>query len=254
MPSVVQTQTVSSVSYMLKDKSGEPIVSAFTAVNGRASPPSPRKLNGANGMTADTIHVRPHPQSHPEQLQDQKLPLSARDDWASGRRPSENGVQNTHYSVSPSLDERSPHSPTKRKRSSSVEDDQSYHSPDSVPAQARRRLDSYASGTRDSSPNTAPQVHPMAMEHSQQRTLPPMDRAEHDRNWPPRDSQDPNNAHYPNSRVVEMPQDGMHPQSVPGSQANGSMDSQHSLERSSTTEITRAGVQVDPKKRKRVSV
>lgn len=254
MPSVVQTQTIPS--YMLKERPGDPITSSFTAVNGRTSPPSPQKLNGTNGMTVDTIHVRPRSQPHSEQLQDQK-PLPTRDQWTSGPRPSENRAQNNQYSASPSLDERdrSPNSPGKRKRSTSSEEERFSRSPDGAPVQVRRRLDSYASVARDDSPNTVSQIHSSHMEQSQQRTLPPMDRADHDRNWSQRESQDmgPNGAHYHHARDVGSPQDNMHPQSASAAQTNGSMDSQYASERSSTTEITRAGVQVDPKKRKRVS-
>jgi hypothetical protein len=252
MPSVVQTQTLSSVAYMLKEKVGEPLVSTFTAVNGRTSPQSPRKLNGMHGMTNDTIHVRPISQPQPEQPQDQKLPLPTREEWTSGPRPAENGLHKGHYSVSPSSDGRdlSPNSPGKRKRASSSEDDQSYHSPEGAPVQARRRVDTYPPASRDHSPNTVTPSHPGTMEQPQQRTLPPIDRAEHDRNWPPREGQDPN-PHYPDPRAIGPSQEGMNPHPV--AHMNGSMDPQYSMERSSTMETTRAGAQVDPKKRKRVS-
>lgn len=240
---------------MLKEKSGEPLVSAFTAVNGRTSPPSPRTLNGLNGMTSDTIQVRSFSRNSPGQNQDQKAPFPGRDDQNPAPRLSENGLPTVHSSVSPSLSgSASPNSPGKRKRSSSVEDAHSYPSPDGTEP-SRRRLDSYVSVGRDDSPNTVSQAHPYSMEHSQQRSLPSMDRAEHERNWPPRDSQDGTQNGYSDPqhrdpRSVEAPQDpnsSTHPQ-------GGAVGPDNGVERSSTTEITRAGVQVDPKKRKRVSV
>lgn len=242
MPSMVHAPMMNSVGYMLKEKNGDSVVSAFTAVNGRASPPSPRRLNGvnanANGMTVDTNHVRPLSRLSPDRSQEQKAPLSRQDAWASVPRVSENGQQNGHRSVSPSLSDqdRSPHSPGKRKRSSSEEDNRSYHSPDGTSVPSRPRLDSYV--PRDDSPPHA------NMEQPQQRTLPPMDRADHERNWQRRESHDLPHGNYSNdhrdSRDLETSPDSMN---APSGMVN-----------SDGVEITRAGVQVDPKKRKRVRI
>jgi hypothetical protein len=266
MPSVVQTQTINSIGFMLKDKSEGPIVAAFTAVNGRTSPPSPRRLNNTNGMTTENLHVRPLSQHHTEPPPDQKGSLPGRESWTPAVRQPENGGQNSHYSVSPpssSEDERDGtiHSPPKRKRSSSAEDDRSYGSPESAPVQARRRLESYTASARDNSPNRLPQVRHLSMEHPQTRTLPPIDRADYDRNWPPREthpvsptkwiSRDspPNGVHHRDHRGMDHSRD---PNSTSPTH-NGMLDSHHLSDPSSTTEMTRAGVQVDTKKRKRVS-
>ncbi|KAF2787703.1 hypothetical protein K505DRAFT_122973 [Melanomma pulvis-pyrius CBS 109.77] len=255
MPSMVHAPIMNNVGYMLKEKSGDAVVSAFTAVNGRTSPPSPRRLTDtnvntnanttANPITVETNHVRSLSRPTPIQTQAQNAPLPGRDEWASGPRVSENGHrnghQNGHHSVSSSLSDQdtAQHSPGKRKRSISTDDVHSYHSPDGT---VRRRLDSYA--PRDDSPPNS------AMERSQQRPLPPMDRvdrvdrADHDRNWQRRESQDMPHANYSNShrrdsQDMETSPDSVNPR--PSSQM-GNLDG---------VETTRAGVQVDPKKRKR---
>lgn len=255
MPSVVHAPLINTTGFMFREKTTES-VSAFTAVNGRTSPPTPRNLNGMNGMSADSIHVRTLSRPTPEQTQDQKVPLPGRDHWNSTPRVSENGYPNGQHSVSPSLSDqdRSPRSPGKRKRSSSVEDDRSYPSPDDSSV-SRQRLDSYASVGRDDSPNTAVQAQQLAMDHSQPRARPVMDRPESERPWDP--SQATSHHGYQETqrrepRLTEHPQEGMHPNSTSQSQASA-VDASNGLERSNTTEITRAGVQVDPKKRKRVS-
>lgn len=251
MPSVVHAPLINTPSFMFKDRPGEQLASAFTAVNGRTSPPSPRNLNGLNGMNGDSTHVRPPARQTAGQPQERRVPSPNRDDWKSVQTVPENGQQNRQRSSPTYSDQgQSPTSPGKRKRSSSSEEDRPYHSPgESVPS--RRRLDSYASVARSDSPITVAQVQQLAMDHQQSRTLPPMDRA--DSPWPP--SRDGPNG-YPDPqnrdpRPMEPPQDNMHPNSGPPSQLNG-IDP-NGPERSSTTEITRAGVQVDPKKRKRVS-
>jgi hypothetical protein len=236
MQSMVQTQTLNNISFMLKDRAAESIASPFTAVNARPPPPSPPRLHGMNGMASDPSHLRPYSQPHTEHPQDQK-PLPSQEHWQPPPRPQENG----HYSASPTLDERdrSPHSPPKRKRSSSAEDGHSYHSVNSAPEQSRRRIGSYPSP--EGSPST---VEAMTMEQQQQRTLPPMKHSEHERPW---SSRDPHDAGTSNSHYRE---DGG------SSRGNGSMDPEHPshMESSSTTEVvTRAGVVVDTKKRKRVS-
>ncbi|KAF2466997.1 uncharacterized protein BDR25DRAFT_72223 [Lindgomyces ingoldianus] len=262
MPSVAQAPLMNSVSFMLKETSVEPVVSAFTAVNGRTSPPSPRRTNGVNGMSAETIHVRPLSHNRADETQDRKGTLPGREDWPSVPRAAETGVSNGHHSTSPqSVDRRtrSPESPGKRKRSSSAEDEfSSTQSPDSTSFQPRRRLDSYVGVSRDDSPQTTSQTQTSGMEHSQQRPFPPMDRADHDRNWPPRDSKEFVRATYESQprdpRRMESQQDSMSTSPTDDPQMMGATDSQNPGERSSTTEITRAGVQVDPKKRNNLRI
>ncbi|KAF2018058.1 hypothetical protein BU24DRAFT_164138 [Aaosphaeria arxii CBS 175.79] len=260
MPSVVQTQTISSGSYMLRERPAEPPVSGFTAVNGRGSPPSlpePRRVNGTNGMTTEPVLPRPLSQIHSPPLE-QKPPLPVREEWAA-HRPAENGAarHHNHHSVSPTLPpprDGSPQSPGKRKRSKSTEISSPYPSPTGDSTQSRQhRLDSYASASRDDSPQSISQARPV-MEPPIQRTLPPMDVAERDRAWPPQESHNRSPESYPDPqyrdpRAMEPnrePNREPHPGTIP--QSNGSTIES---ERSSTTEITRAGVQVDPKKRKR---
>ncbi|KAF2266711.1 trimeric LpxA-like protein [Lojkania enalia] len=258
MPSVVQTQLINNnVGFMLKEKATEPIVSAFTAVNGRTSPPSLPRTNGINGMTTEPLHVRPLSRNNTELNRDPRGQQPGRDDWTPAPRVLENGLQNGHHSsVSPPLhgSDGSPSSP-KRKRSGSIEDGRAVHSPDSAIAHHRRRLDAYAPVARDDSPNTLSQAQSAPMD-TQQR-LPPIDRPEHERNWPPRESHEAGHNNYPSPeyrdpRGMDNGQDGTNQTSPSGTQVNGPVDSQTPTERSSTIEITRAGVQVESaKKRKR---
>ena len=91
--------------YMLKEKPVESFAPAFTAVNGRASPPSPPTSTTAKAMSA-----RQSPSHYPEQ------------------RQSENEYRSDISSTSPdtSSGESSPDSPKKRRRTESIEAD---HSP-----------------------------------------------------------------------------------------------------------------------------
>ncbi|KAF2732439.1 hypothetical protein EJ04DRAFT_337047 [Polyplosphaeria fusca] len=265
MPSAVQTQVINSHnhSYMLKERAGEPAVSGFTAVNGRTSPPSPPRSNGNSDAPTEPLHVRPVSQSNVDHSQEHRLPFPGRDEWAPAPRVTTNALPNgyqsvspplTEGSVSPPLNEASPGSPSKRKRSSSAEDDHSDLSPDGFAAH-RRRLDPYASGRRDDSPSTAARGHPTPMD-TQQRILPPIDRPGHERNWAPRESQEAGHngyseSHYRDHRAMDSARESNNRASTSPTHMNGATDSQDGLEHSSTTELTRAGVQVDPKKRKR---
>jgi hypothetical protein len=101
MSAVLQLSVLSSQNpYMLKDKPGEPFTSAFTAVNGRGSPPTPRAPIALNTHQSPT-------QQHREQPP-----------------PAGNGYQ----SVSPTASSESssgassPDSPNKRRRSGSPEE------------------------------------------------------------------------------------------------------------------------------------
>ncbi|KAL5372491.1 hypothetical protein DPSP01_013453 [Paraphaeosphaeria sporulosa] len=93
MPSIVQATLINSGFF--KDKIGEQLASAFTAVNGRNSPPSPApRLNLFNGMTT-TTQPRPVSRHSPEES---KPRMSARDNWSPPRPAAgalqQNGVQN----------------------------------------------------------------------------------------------------------------------------------------------------------------
>ncbi|KAF2636038.1 hypothetical protein P280DRAFT_163341 [Massarina eburnea CBS 473.64] len=250
MPAAVHAPLINHAGFMFKERNGE--LPAFTAVNGRTSPLSPRKLNAMNGMSAGTIHTRPYSRESPEQPQDPKAPVPSREEWGAVRPATENG----HKSVSPTLsdEDESINSPTKRKRSSSAEEVRPYPDPSQEPTISRPRLDSYAPQQRGDSPNTIAQVRQLTMEHTQSRTLPPLDRtADSDRAWPPPRNGPHNNyheAHHRDPRPMEPSSDAMNRESQHDSQVV-TMEGPNGFERSSTTEMTRAGVQVDPKKRKR---
>lgn len=81
-----------------------------------------------------------------------------------------------------------------------------------------------------------------------------MDRPETERSWAPSHDTSRNaySDQHRDSRPMEHSQDGSYSSTGPQTQMSG-LDLPNGLERSSTTEITKAGVHVDPKKRKRVS-
>lgn len=205
-------------------------------------------------MNGDSVPSRPLSNHRPEENQERRGTLTGQE-WTPAPRTTENGRR----SGSPTTIERtSPESPGKRKRSSSAEEELS--SPDGdadgTSYHTRRRLDSYVGeNSRDHSPPDHSQSQHSRMEPSQQRPFPPMDRAEHDRNWSPPDSKEFVRATFESQQreANRMEPSQEHRSPPDGSQMQGTMDPQRYAERSSTTEITRAGVQVDPKKRKRVS-
>ncbi|OCK81464.1 trimeric LpxA-like protein [Lepidopterella palustris CBS 459.81] len=255
MPSVAQEPLPNGVDFLHKDKLGEPMRSGFTAVNGKASPPQAHNTNGihsTNGMTSDTIHVRPISRNSSEEAQDRKIPVPPKDDW---HYPT-NG--HGHRVVTPSTGSRrdSVDSSGKRKRpSSDEEEDNTYHPQDTAAAQSRRRVDAYDSAPGDDSPSTVSHGLPISIEHPAQRSYQSVDGERGDRTWETCEGAGSMNetqfeALQRDSRSMESSTGRINGSPEDGSGATGG-EGQMLAERSSTTEITRAGVQVDPKKRKR---
>ncbi|PVH90614.1 hypothetical protein DM02DRAFT_664874 [Periconia macrospinosa] len=81
MPAVVHALLINPMGFMFKEKPGEPLVPAFTAVNGRTSPLSPCKLSGINSMAADSLQILTRSSPPEQRLQEPRASLSARDDW-----------------------------------------------------------------------------------------------------------------------------------------------------------------------------
>lgn len=102
--------------YMLKEKTVEPFATAFTAVNGRASPPSPPGAVSTNGVS-----VRQSPSQHVDQR-------SFEHDYRAASHPS------PPESSSGTSSSESPH---KRRRSDSIDED---HSPVRNMEVAQQRL------------------------------------------------------------------------------------------------------------------
>ncbi|KAF2117859.1 hypothetical protein BDV96DRAFT_405120 [Lophiotrema nucula] len=259
MPSVVQTAVInSSAPYMLKERPQEPVVSAFTAVNGRTSPPSYLGPNGVHGVTTESQAVRPVTNSH--QALDRapsSSNLPSRNGWAPAPRVIENGYQNRHHqsgSVSPPLSstQGSPTSPGKRKRSGSSEESSSDTSQDGTDSQGHPRLDSYE--YHSSNHTGRAQTAPMDSQQQQQRTLPPIERPGNERGWTQQPQDARSNAypeqHYQDARAMEHTHNIINGNPAQASQATSQPDTQDSMELS-TIETTRAGAQVDPKRRKR---
>lgn len=223
-----------------KERHGESTASVFAPVNARQHPLSPPKLNMPlpHPTATDSAHVRSYPQPNAEQPRDQRASPQS-EQWQTGPRP----LGNNQYPASPPLDEGDRSSP-KRKRDGSIEDGRSSGSPTSQPALTRPRMDSYAPTSGTISPPLGGETAGM---EQHQRTLPPMNVIDHGRPWASRDPQQgaPLDSQYHESQAPN-----------PAPQSNGAAKvehPQHDMEVSSTTEITRAGVQVDVKKRKRVS-
>ncbi|PVH90765.1 hypothetical protein DM02DRAFT_412078, partial [Periconia macrospinosa] len=175
MPTAVHAPLINLMGFMFKEKPGEPLVPAFTAVNGRTSPLSPRKLSGINSIAADSLQILTL-SSLPEQPQQEpRASLSAREEWnpVPPANPMPLAGENVRHSVSPTV---SPTSPTatniKRKRSSSREGSPSNLSPEKPPA-TRSRSDSYPPLRHDVSPPTVSSVYHLVNEHLHSRTLPP---------------------------------------------------------------------------------
>ncbi|KAL5382196.1 hypothetical protein PMIN06_010654 [Paraphaeosphaeria minitans] len=259
MRSIVQATLINTGFF--KDKTGEHLASAFTAVNGRNYPPSPTpRLNTSNGVTTTT---QPRPVSRPSP-EDSKPRMSSRDEWSPPRPAAvvlqqndfQNGHQNGnsnihqngHSSTSPTLSNHDspPRSPTKRKRSPSTEGNS--QSPPDGPVGAHCRLDPHAPTRRGDSPNTITYVQKLDMDHQHPRTLPPVDRIDTDRSWAPCSGyHEPQPQRYDLLRTTDS---DLHQTSASQSQISV-VDAQNGLERSSTTKITKAVVQVDQKKPKR---
>jgi hypothetical protein len=260
MPVALHAPLTNTPGLMLKERTEEPLVPNFTAVNRKTSPTSPRKPYPVNNMSnPDSNHTRPTSRNSPEQPQRHQGALT-RVEWGPVRNVPDNDRQSGRSSPSPSEEDQSPTDSGKRKRSSSAEDRPPDQSLDGALA-TRPRLDSYAAAGRDS-PNTVAQVQQLAIEYPQQvaveypqpNTLPPMERSDPERAWA--QSHDRNGYHEVqrrDPRPREPSHDNMRPHSASYAQLNGVDDSDELEQHSSTTEITRAGVHVDPKKRKRVS-
>ncbi|KAF2809466.1 uncharacterized protein BDZ99DRAFT_28939 [Mytilinidion resinicola] len=248
MPSVAQP-FINGVEFGHKDKLGEPVRTGFTAVNGRGSPPQHKTngVNGTNGMPAsDTINVTPISRNSSEE-QDRKIPVPQREDW---QYSTTNG--HGHRIVTPpnGAERPSTGSPGKRKLSDSEEEANGYHTYESSTSQARRRVASYDSVQEDDSPNTVSHSVPVSIEHTTERS---------GSTWQPRQrAESMNDSQFAEALQRDSRQRdsrSMESEDRNGSPDGGSMtadgDTRNQGDRSSTTELTRAGVQVDPKKRKR---
>lgn len=265
MPSMVHAPLITPGFF--KEKTGDHLAS-FTTVNGRTSPPSPLRLTAINGMASNTVHPRPITLPSPERPHESLPREPTQDRWtppqpaveSAQRSAYENGNQNGNSSSSPSSSgsDRSILSPVKRKRSASIEGDRSLTSPEGAPGQ-RRRLDSHAPARRSNSPNTIAKVQQLVTDHPQPRTLPPVDRIDTERPWqaPPREmtysaqSRDAFHDTQIQHRELLRNSDSDSSRVSPLKTQLSAVEALNGSSPSSTTRTTAAGVQVDPKKRKR---
>ena len=199
MSAVLHMPLVNTAPFMLKDKIGESFAPAFTAVNGRPSPTSPNTSTTSQSMPA----------------------------WSSVSR--DPASRPASHSISPTITngDRSPDSPSKRKRSHSLEPDYARASSRDWGALPRTSL-------------TAPYHDQKQPAEPHQRTLPPIDRPDPERRW----TSDPNSYEAQHRDVHTL-------EPMQTSQPPSSAKTEPSVYEESVTELTRAGVQVEMKKRKR---
>lgn len=200
------------------ERAAEPFRPAFTAVNGRHS------------MSPDSKDQKPQIQPGSRAPQ---IPRHLANGYQSS---SSSSVSPTDSSAPP----RSPASPNKRRRSESQPDVQEIPNP------------APASTTLSAPPQTPLQTpvqeHSQRMDNNQQRTLPPLDRPDAERRWAtePRQVSD---MQYRDPRPTEPPL----AMPAPSQNPVASVTSPDSPEEQTPTGVTRAGVQVELKKRKRVN-
>ncbi|CAI6338728.1 unnamed protein product [Periconia digitata] len=252
MPAAVHAPLITPTGFIFKEKSGEPLVPAFTAVNGRTSPLSPRRPSGMSSMATDSLHILTRTTPPEQPPQEPKGPLPDRDDWHPAPPAAAAASDSArHRPASPTASPASP--PTtniKRKRSSSPEASPPSTSPDR-PTTTRSRLDSFPPLRQDVSPPAVSSVYHLVNEHPHPRTLPPIETSDPDLNWPA-SSHNAQHSRFETQRHESHrdPAAPMYPSSHSDSHGTG-LEGPNGSERSTTTEMTRAGVQVDPKKRKR---
>ncbi|KAJ4365007.1 hypothetical protein N0V83_008623 [Neocucurbitaria cava] len=203
--------------YGLKEKNAESFAPAFTSVNGRTS------------ISPISNEAKPTQPTEP----------------AAWSQPLDNGYRSSSDSVSPTISSgnRSPESLSKRTHAEFDEDSQARRSP----------ADSGSGRGHPSGP-----YHPMSreetprMEHPQQHTLAPLDRSEAERRWATEPREMPQNGYQDLQHRQPRPTEPVQNSLPPVSYASmGPMGSPSSRDEERVTETTRAGVQVELKKRKR---
>ncbi|KAF2849016.1 maltose O-acetyltransferas-like protein [Plenodomus tracheiphilus IPT5] len=221
MSTVLQMQTFTSTPFSLREKNIDSFAPAFTSVNGR------------NERT---------PPSH-----DPKPTLSTgATTWSPSARRPEDDHRSTGDSASPTMsDGGSPDSPNKRRRSDPGEDGYARPSPDGPAGPAKHHVATYQ-------PVALHQGGPPSKENAQQRTLPPLERADIERRWATEPRELPQSAYQEMQRHDNRPTEPF--------QKGGPSNPTHSLlnvlsepnyDDEHAREMARAGVQVELKKRKR---
>lgn len=205
--------------YGLKDKTADSFAPAFTSVNGRmsVSPTNEHKPAVSGGATT----------------------------WSPVSRPPENGYRSSSNSASPTISsgDVSPDSPnSKRRRSHSIEHNHVRLSPDDSAA-ASKHHPAHHSTARDEK---------LSMEAPQQRNLPPVERPDAERRWATEPRELPHNGYQELQHREPRPTEPAHSALPPVSHVSmGPMSDSNGHDDTSPTELTRAGVQVELKKRKR---
>jgi hypothetical protein len=192
---------------------------AFTSVNGRLSlsPPDDQKPSvAAKSSTWTMVSPDPEPNHHSPDSDTSASTVSSGD-----KSPDSSDKTRS-----------SPENPNKRRRSGSEEEAYSQHSPDQTTAGPRQLPPPYQPLNR----NTA-----MSIEAPQLPSLPPLGRPDVERRWQTEPRELPHATHHFQPREPR-----------PTEPTRNNAMSPESREIIEATEFTRAGVQVELKKRKRV--
>lgn len=180
---------------------------------------------------------------------EQKPPIVAKSStWSPASRGPDTSYHSPRSDTSPSTissRDRSPEIVNKRRRSASEEDCVARRSPGEVAAASRQLPHPYQSMGRDTLPS---------MDAPQQPSLPPLGRPDAERRWQTEPRELPHSAHQHFDHREPRPVESARTTMSSDSHAHiGSSAGEAELDETSTTEVTRAGVQVELKKRKRVS-
>ncbi|KAH8696898.1 hypothetical protein GQ44DRAFT_733544 [Phaeosphaeriaceae sp. PMI808] len=196
-----------------------------------------------------TIHGKPTGTGH--NLFTQKPPSCEGTDQSSVPRQSVNGCLSVNHSISPiNASVNMPlNSPSRRMRSTL---DECNRSPEMQAVDLRPRLGPSTSASCSGSPICQKRLQ--NVELAQQRILPPIDHPEPNKGWTTKPRELSRNDKQRPQHRDPRPMERFHSNTTPVPELHAPMNSMSessSVEGAGTTELTRATVQVEPKKRKR---
>jgi hypothetical protein len=181
--------------------------------------------------------------------EDQKPPIVAKSStWSPASRGPETSYHSPRSDTSPSTvssRDRSPESVNKRRRSASEEETILRRSPGELVAGSRQLPNPFQSVSRD--------THTTTMDAPQQPSLPPLGRPDAERRWQTEPRELPHTGHQHFDQREPRPAESARPSVPSDTHARIGSAGETDPDDANTTEVTRAGVQVELKKRKRVS-
>jgi acetyltransferase-like isoleucine patch superfamily enzyme len=179
--------------------------------------------------------------------EDQKPPIVAKSStWSPASRGPETSYHSPRSDTSPSTvssRDRSPESVNKRRRSASEEETILRRSPGELVAGSRQLPNPFQSVSRD--------THTTTMDAPQQPSLPPLGRPDAERRWQTEPRELPHTGHQHFDQREPRPAESARPSVPSDTHARIGSAGETDPDDANTTEVTRAGVQVELKKRKR---